>query len=269
MSGKRPEPTRETLFIENVTVPAHRARGLDAAAVKRLAESLAKIGLQTPISVRMEGDDLLLVAGLHRLEAARSLGWDRIDAVYIDGDERDARLWEISENLHRADLTVLERDEHVAEWIALTAGKLAQVAPVSERGRVEGRGNTGGVRAAARDLGVDRDDARRAQKVASLPDDAKQAARDVGLDDNRSALLAASKAADPAAELRRLRMEKDAEEAKRRNAATDSAIRTVAAEEYAEWLMGRLDLAEVPTLLSWIEGSKPKDVATALRRLAA
>lgn len=266
MSGKRPEPTRETLFIENVTVPAHRARGLDAAAVKRLAESLAKIGLQTPISVRMEGDDLLLVAGLHRLEAARSLGWDRIDAVYIDGDDRDARLWEISENLHRADLTVLERDEHVAEWISLTEamGVSAQLAQKPKGGRPEG-----GLSAAARDLGVDRDDARRAQKVASLPDDAKQAARDVGLDDNRSALLAAAKAPDPAAELRRLRMEKDADEAKRRNAATDSAIRIVAAEEYAEWLMGRLDLAEVPTLLSWIEGSKPKDVATALRRLAA
>jgi ParB-like chromosome segregation protein Spo0J len=264
MSGKRPEPTRETLFIENVTVPAHRARGPDAAAVKRLAESLAKIGLQTPISVRMDGDDLLLVAGLHRLEAARSLGWDRIDAVYIDGDERDARLWEISENLHRADLTVLERDEHVAEWIALTAGAIGASCANSSK-----PGPKGAVRAAARDLGVDRDDARRAQKVASLPEDAKQAARDVGLDDNRSALLAAAKAPDPAEELRRMRREKDADEAKRRNAATDSAIRIVAANEYAEWLMGRLDLAEVPTLLSWIEGSKPKDVATALRRLAA
>jgi len=257
--------------------PSERARAVNAERAKELAASIKLLGLQTPISIRrvmrfVDGAQALrwqIVAGHHRYAAARALGWDDIEAREYDGDERDARLWEISENLHRADLTVLERDEHVAEWIALTAGKLAQVAPVSERGRVEGRGNTGGVRAAARDLGVDRDDARRAQKVASLPEDAKQAARDVGLDDNRSALLAAAKAPDPAEELRRLRREKDAEEAKRRNAATDSAIRIVAANEYAEWLMGRLDLAEVPTLLSWIEGSKPKDVATALRRLAA
>ncbi|MBI0435428.1 hypothetical protein D9598_16525 [Roseomonas sp. KE0001] len=71
---------------------------------------------------------------------------------------------------------VLERSEHVAEWIRLTEEKvkLAQVAPVSERGRVEGRGNEGGIRSAARELGVDRDAARRAAKVAGLSDRAKE-----------------------------------------------------------------------------------------------
>ena len=101
---------------------------------------------------------------------------------------------------------MLERDQHVAEWIRLTDEKvvLAQVAPKPRGGRPEG-----GIRAAARELGVDRDDARRAAKVASLPEEAKDAAREVGLDNNRSALLAAGKAADPAAELRRLRAEKE------------------------------------------------------------
>ena len=35
------EPEREVLFICNVKVPEHRARGLDAAAVSCLAESMA------------------------------------------------------------------------------------------------------------------------------------------------------------------------------------------------------------------------------------
>jgi len=48
------------------------------------------------------------------------------------------------------------------------------------------------VRAASRELGVDRDDARRALKVASLTEEAKEAAREVGLDDNRTALLKAA-----------------------------------------------------------------------------
>jgi len=102
---------------------------------------------------------------------------------------------------------VLERDEHVAEWIRLTEEKevLAQVAPKLRGGRPEG-----GIRAAARELGVAKDDAHRATQVASLPEEAKDAAREVGLDNNRSALLAAGKTADPAAELRRLRAEKDA-----------------------------------------------------------
>lgn len=42
----------------------------------------------------------------------------------------------------------------------------------------DGKFKEGGVRAASRELGIDRDDARRATKVASLPEEAKQAARE-------------------------------------------------------------------------------------------
>lgn len=80
-------------------------------------------------------------------------------------------MWEIAENLHRADLTVLERDEHIAEWVRL-AGKnddrvSVQLAPkLSSRGR-EGEGRPeGGINAAARELGVERTAAQRATKVA-------------------------------------------------------------------------------------------------------
>jgi hypothetical protein len=86
-------------------------------------------------------------------------------------------LWEISGNLHRADLTVTERSEHIAEWVKLTEDKQAQLAPVSERGRVEGRGNKGGINAAVRDLGIDRTEAQRAVKIASLTPEAKEADR--------------------------------------------------------------------------------------------
>jgi ParB family chromosome partitioning protein len=96
-------------------------------------------------------------------------------------------MWEIAENLHRAELTALERDEHVAEWIGL-AEKLTQDVSVSG-----GRGKEGGIRAASRDLGINREDARRAVHVASLAPDAKEAAREAGLADNRTALLQAAK----------------------------------------------------------------------------
>ncbi len=88
----RQEPEREALFVSNVKVPEHRARGLDTAAVARLAESMAQIGLQTPITVRDDGEWPVLVAGLHRLKAAERLGWDKIEAIYLEGDDRDARL---------------------------------------------------------------------------------------------------------------------------------------------------------------------------------
>ena len=99
-------------------------------------------------------------------------------------------MWEIAENLHRAELTALERSEHVAEWVRLADGVSAQVAPkLSDRGRNgEGRPQ-GGINAATRQLGIDRTEAQRAVKVDSLASEAKQAAREAGLDNNRSALL--------------------------------------------------------------------------------
>jgi hypothetical protein len=33
------------------------------------------------------------------------------------GDETDARLWKIAENLRRSELTVTEPAEHIAEWV--------------------------------------------------------------------------------------------------------------------------------------------------------
>jgi ParB-like chromosome segregation protein Spo0J len=162
-----------------------RLRAIREKEVQRSAESMATIGLKTPITVRRDGVRWKLVVGVHRLEAARRLEWHEIQAVIMVGSERDARLWEIAENLHRAELTVLERAEHVAEWIKLTEAKVsAQVAPKPQGGRPEG-----GIRAAARDLRIERTDARRAIKIASIVPEAKESARKAGVDDNQSQLL--------------------------------------------------------------------------------
>lgn len=96
---------------------------------------------------------------------------------------------EISENLHRAELTKLERDEQISRWVELIELKRVsrQVDAKPEGGRPEA-----GVRAAARELGISEPDARRAVNVAALSDEAKEAARKHGLDDNRAALLEAA-----------------------------------------------------------------------------
>jgi hypothetical protein len=69
------------------------------------------------------------------------------------------------ENLHRAELTVQERSDQIAEWADLIEQKnnLAQVAPKSEPGRP-----VGGERKAARDLGLDRREVERAKKIAGI-----------------------------------------------------------------------------------------------------
>lgn len=197
-------------------------RSVDEKVVEKLAESITRLGLQIPITVRMVDDHAdgdtgevgrayVLVTGAHRLAAFRKLGEDYIPAVVRDCDEVEARLWEIAENLHRAELTALQRDEHIARWIGLTKTKRQgssqlstnqdheQPAPdaVSRQPDAKPGRPEGGVRAAARELGLSEPDARRAVKVASLSEEAKQAAVDAGLDDNRSALLAAAKESGP------------------------------------------------------------------------
>jgi ParB family chromosome partitioning protein len=113
----------------------------------------------------------------------------------LTGTDDEARMWEIAENLHRADLTVLERDEHIAEWVRLAGKnddpKPGQVGPVSNVG---GRGKEGGISAAARELGIAGTTAKRATKVAAITPEAKAAAKETGLDNNQAALIQVAKA---------------------------------------------------------------------------
>ena len=155
----------------------------------------------------------VLVAGRHRLEAYRILGLDYIDAVVSDSTETEAKMWEIAENLHRADLTVLERSEHVAEWIRLSEKKeevLTQVASKPKGGRPEG-----GVRAASRDLGIDLTEAQRAVKINSMSPEAKTAAIEAKMDDSQTALLHVAAQPSAEAQLKAIKEKKDHDEAQK------------------------------------------------------
>ena len=136
------------VFTDAVVIP-DRLRKTDPAKVKALAESMADIGLQQPITVwPSDGGEwnlgcgqasrrFDLVTGYHRLLAAQSLGWDEIDCVFLDLEKLDRQLWEIDENLIRADLTDAERAVHVvrrAEIIKAKSELTAEPADNSKRG---------------------------------------------------------------------------------------------------------------------------------------
>ncbi len=254
---------RKTEFLntEDIIVGA-RARSLNAAAVEPLAASLSKIGLRTPITVRMADDagfsDPVLVTGLHRLQAAKLLGWQEIECFVVEHESEDlARMWEIAENLHRAELTVLERDEQIAEWVRLS-DKHAQSAQVSAKG---GRGVEGGFSKASRELGIDRDDARRATKVAGLTQEAKDAAREVGLDDNRSALLRASLQAPE----RQAQVVREIAESKASN--IDADVRDRAANEAAQLIADYVPAEAWDGLKANLYAAGARNVANALTNI--
>lgn len=96
--------------VEKIEVPENRLREL--RDFSGLAASMERLGLLQPITCTEGG---VLVAGRHRLEAARSLGWKTIPSFVVEDDELENRLQEIDENLRRLDLTVYEQAKHADE----------------------------------------------------------------------------------------------------------------------------------------------------------
>lgn len=222
----------EMIDIADIVI-GERARSFDLVRVETLKKSIDQLGLRTPVTVRVVPEMVVkgiatsevpvLVAGLHRLRAFEALGRSQIPAFVEAGGELDARMWEIAENLHRAELTVAERAHHVAEWVRLAEereqSKPGQLAQVSNNG---GRGITGGVSAATRELGLERTEARRAIKIDALAPEAKTEAKVLRLDDNQSALLRAARQPNKEEQLRSLR-EQAAERQRRRRTAQSPA----------------------------------------------
>ena len=73
----------QTFRIEDIYVPVKRRRTLDPVTVNTIAESMLEEGQQMPILVRRDGERLVLVEGLQRLEACRSLGEETIVGIIV------------------------------------------------------------------------------------------------------------------------------------------------------------------------------------------
>ena len=107
-------------------------RPYNAAVVAELAQSIRAIGLQTPLTCIVRDDQHVLVSGRNRLEALRVIGCEEAPVRIVDFDDVDAQLWQLSENLHRAELTKLEYDKQIVRYAELLKAKQAgeTVAPL-------------------------------------------------------------------------------------------------------------------------------------------
>jgi hypothetical protein len=88
-----------------------RVRQADRKQVEALAESIREVGLLNPIAVAPDGEGYALIAGMHRLEAARLLGWAEIPATVLALDQHRRIIAECDENLCAPSLTPAERAE--------------------------------------------------------------------------------------------------------------------------------------------------------------
>lgn len=85
-------------------------RSTDQQNVEELVKSINAVGLMNPITVTQ---DNTLIAGLHRLEAAKLLGWTKIECTVSDAEGIQAELAEIDENIVRAKLSRYELGEQL------------------------------------------------------------------------------------------------------------------------------------------------------------
>ena len=90
--------------IGEIKVNAGR-READPEGVQELVDSISKVGLLNPITIDREHT---LIAGLHRLEAAKLLGWTEIECTVSSLEGLLAELAEVDENVVRRGLSAVE-----------------------------------------------------------------------------------------------------------------------------------------------------------------
>lgn len=210
----------EPVLIDRIQVVDRIRSNLREETVTQIMESIPRVGgLLHPIAIRfVDGfaieDDIIdgvpvLVAGRHRLEAMKRLGSTHIDCLIFE-TERQARRWEISENLHRSDLDRQQRSEHESEWVKMEddeADDLILGHGVRELKSTKNPKGAGapesGIAKAARELPIPgrTDEAKRKHLSRSIliaektTPEAKAAAREAGLSNSTTALVEIARAA--------------------------------------------------------------------------
>jgi hypothetical protein len=122
-----------------------------------------------------------LAARLASFEGAATPPPSAVECRMETGDELDAELWEVSENLHRGHLSAGERAIMKARWLKLIDKREARDAKgtataVPKKKPGAGRGTKGGQSEAARKAGISQDQMNEAAKIALLPAKVREAA---------------------------------------------------------------------------------------------
>ncbi|MBB4066244.1 ParB N-terminal domain-containing protein [Gellertiella hungarica] len=181
-----------------------RQRPIDQDHAEAIAASMAERGLINPITVRRTPNaqkgatPYTLVAGGHRLTAAKINEWTEIDAMVVTADAAQAVLIEISENLIRNDLSALNRALFVAKYRETIEEMVGNI----HRGRPK-KGHDGPIFAlpgkelsqrVQERLGISHRTYKRISQIAvHLHQDLRQAVRATEIEDDQSKLLKLAK----------------------------------------------------------------------------
>jgi hypothetical protein len=151
------ERTRDITIMNVSYSAADRYLKPSRDAIREMKLSLQLTGQISPIGVYpITTHKFRLIYGATRFVAAMELGWKTILASVFSGHPDDFRIYELSENVERRDLSTEQRQAMKKEILELQSKRLAEVEPA-----VGGRGHKGGLREAARRAGISEPTARR------------------------------------------------------------------------------------------------------------
>lgn len=119
--------------VAAIVVPDGRRTLRPTASLE--ASMASSIGQMYPILVNIRPGTPTLIAGHHRLVAARNLGWESIDVSVKDVSPDEAALMEIDDNLEHNSLTAVERCCQLAE----RKGIYLRLHPETKRGVAGGK----------------------------------------------------------------------------------------------------------------------------------
>lgn len=128
------EPTLQKIAMVRIDdiETGSRLRPATDAGIESIIASIRELGvIKDPIHLRRTKRGLVLIAGLHRLEAARRLGWSEVEAkVWTDVTDDWARIMEIDDNLAGAELNALD----TAVFLATRKAVYERLHPETKRG---------------------------------------------------------------------------------------------------------------------------------------
>lgn len=199
--------------VADIAVP-ERLRAVEEEHALAIAQSIVEHGLLNPIAVRStpasKDGPYTLVAGAHRLRATVLNDEVEIDAVVVEADKAEAQLMEITENLFRNELSVIDRAIFVATYRDVWQKKhgaikqggdrrsKGQVGPLIARDCVvdliAAEAEAGFAQHVADRLGISKRSAKRLDQIAHhLHPEVRAAMRGTPLADNQAALLTLAK----------------------------------------------------------------------------
>jgi len=95
--------------------PGQPRKGFDEAKISELAQSILENGVLQPIGVRPVAEGYEIVFGERRWRAAGEAGLETVPCIVLTSEALDLRTIALVENLHRQDLSAMEKAMAVKE----------------------------------------------------------------------------------------------------------------------------------------------------------